>query len=195
MALECDLKQVFKPNIMKKQIMIINCLLVAFMLYGQQANVSSAVPTPKKTKERLFYIQKSSEKNTIVYDAKFDSKGNLVADNPVDVYWIAFEEGGIKKELGSLERHFIYGCTSEKLNNSKFDYKVTLAATDKRAIYLKQVSPYKVKAFIQIRGEHSIIDHVYVKFNDESYFTEIKYVEIFATDSSSNKKINERVYL
>ncbi len=46
-------------------------------------------PVPKPTFERLFYVQRSINHNTIVYDAVFAKEKELDKKNPIKIYWIS----------------------------------------------------------------------------------------------------------
>lgn len=53
---------------------------------------------------RLFYIQRNHNKNTVVYDANYKATGLLDQNKPINVYWIRYEEGGRSMELRAIEK-------------------------------------------------------------------------------------------
>lgn len=63
-------------------------------------------PIPKPTAKQLFYLQRTTNSNTIICDLNTDSKGQLIKDNPVHVYWIRYDEGGEKKRIKLYSRNF-----------------------------------------------------------------------------------------
>ena len=70
-------------------------------------------PKPPVTAERLFYVQRSQNTNTIVYDVNIDKNGKPNADEPVKVYWIRYADKGQQADLSYIQRKFAYGVNSK----------------------------------------------------------------------------------
>ena len=152
-------------------------------------------PIPDKTPLRLFYLQRSLNKNTIVYDACFDEKGNLNCENPVNIYWIRYEEKGQIMQLRYLDRYFAFGVSAEKLNNSNFNYKVTLVSFDKRSFYIKQIAPFKAVAYTMVNGKYLLLDHIFIQSDPDGLLTRAEYLEIYGSDQQTSKMEHERIIL
>ncbi len=166
--------------------------LFLFVFYGDIDNNLQNYPIPPKTKERLFYIQRNYNSNTIVYDANFDVNGKLVKDKPVDVYWIRYEENGQRMELRTFEKKFAFGVKAKKLSSSN-EYQIELAAYDKRKLLLRQVSVNKAIAYLKISGKMSILDHLYILADNSSWFPSVKYIELFGYDAETGAKTYEKI--
>lgn len=84
-------------------------VLVVGLLMGvvdSYANTAlDSFPIPKPTPKQLFYLQRTTNSNTIICDLNTDSKGQLIKDNPVHVYWIRYDEGE-KKRIKLYSRNF-----------------------------------------------------------------------------------------
>ncbi len=152
-------------------------------------------PVPRKTKNRLFYIQRNHNSNTIVYDANFDARGTLLHENPVKVYWIRFEEQGQTMELRTIEKILAYGVKCIPVNGKNNVYDVNLVATDKRHFTLKQTSPFKAAVFMKINGKEAILDHIYFYADESGLWPEVKYIEFFGSEPLTGKNLYEKLII
>jgi hypothetical protein len=76
-------------------------------------------PIPPASANRLFYIQRSSNANTVVYDANFLPNKSLNPSQPVHTYWIRFADNGQKEELNFIQRTLAYGLYTNKIKNEE----------------------------------------------------------------------------
>ncbi len=197
MAFECVSKLCFDKQriFMAKIISILLLCLVINNSFSQNKLNIHQFPDPERTPKLLFYIQRSLNKNTVIYDANFDKRGLLDIKKPIDVYWIRYAEEGQKMPLSFLEKQFAFGVTCKKLINSEYDYKVTIAAWGKRAIYIKQISPFKVIAFINIKGTYSILEHIFIGSDPEGRLNRAEYIEIYGLEQKTLIQNYERILL
>src|SRR5471030_1688469 len=73
-------------------------------------------PTPPESINRLFFVQRSSNINTIIYELN-DKGGKLDPENPIHVYWLRYAEKGQAEELNYIQRKFAYGLTTKPTGN------------------------------------------------------------------------------
>ena len=101
-------------------------LFCTFSLIGfsQSTTQNDNYPVPQRTYKSLFYIQRSHNKNTIVYDLNVSQDGKLISDAPIHPYWIRYEEGGVLQELSFIQRKYAYGLDYVPIDISKGSYKV-----------------------------------------------------------------------
>ncbi|MBI9065580.1 MAG: DUF4833 domain-containing protein, partial [Marinilabiliaceae bacterium] len=102
-------------------------------------------PVPDKTPAHLFYIQRSLNENTVIYEANFDDQGLLNKAHPIKVYWILYEEEGAVEELSYLERKFAYGVSHQTVDNKPDHHLIQLTACKSLRLLLKQTAPYSVE--------------------------------------------------
>ena len=87
------------------------------LLESHASAVLDSFPFPKTGPKQLFYLQRTTNSNTIICDLNTDANGQVIKDNAVHVYWIRYDEGGEKKELSYIEQTFAYGMKQEVLPN------------------------------------------------------------------------------
>ncbi len=173
------------------QITTILILILGFL--SSSINEKTNYPIPAKTVERLFYIQRNLNKNTIVYDANFDNDGNLIDKNPINVYWIRYEEDGRKMELRNIEKFFAYGvkCKSDKIIDKKFSVK--LVAYNNRELILIQHEPFKASINMLIDNKLSELCHIYIYADNSGFWPKVEYIELFGKELYSGKDIYEKI--
>lgn len=197
MVFECVSKLCFDKNgvFMTKIISILLFILVINNSYSNHKLNIHQFPEPERTPQLLFYIQRSLNKNTIIYDANFDKRGLLDIKNPIAVYWIRYDEEGQKMPLRFLEKKLAFGVTCEKLINSEYDYKVTIAAWSKKSIYIKQISPYKVIAYVNIKSTCSVLEHIFIGSDPDGRLNRVEYIDIYGLAKKTLTKIYERIMI
>lgn len=155
------------------------------------SNTDHQRPVPPKTRERLFYIQRTLNRNTIVYDANYDARGQLDKKQPVKVYWIRFEEGGVTMPLRTYEQEFVFGVDVTTKSEGEFEVKV--AAFKDRIVQLKQLAPFQAKAFTLINKQQAELEHIFVKADGYSVFSKVLYLELFGKKPNLEQSVYERV--
>lgn len=141
---------------------------------------------------RLFYIQRSANTNTIVYDANLLPNGNFDKENPINVYWIRYQEQGQKKELTWIQNLLAYGISSEPTNREN-DFDVWLVSYKKRKLKVGFDKQRKPLALIEINHKQAKLDHVFVKTEGSNLRPKVLYVEVFGKDVATGDDIYEKI--
>jgi len=168
-------------------------IILSILIISSSFTLNKNYPTPPKTNELLFYIQRNLNANTIIYDAVFDKNGKLDEKKPVTVYWIRYDEQGQKMKLRRLDRVFAYGVSSEKVKDGFF--KVKIVADESRDLWLKQRSPFKADLMTKINGELSVLDKIYVLADMSGIWPSVEYLEFFGKNAKTNKKIYQKILI
>jgi len=150
-------------------------------------------PVPKGIKHQLFYVQKTPNPNTIVYELNFSKSGQLDEENPVHVFWIRYKEAGQRAELSFIQRTFAYGIKSKMLGNGK--YELRFVSYKKKPLYLiKSQSDNQYHVYASIGQKFAILHRVYLKINSGGSFwsPNIEYIELKGIDPATGKEVVER---
>jgi len=157
-------------------------------LYQLPGNPYTALPVGIS---RLFYVQRSSNANTIVYELKLGSNGQPDQDEPVHPYWIRYTEGGKKEDLSYIQRKFAYGVNSKALGNGKYD--IRFVSYKKFPLTLMKGADGKYHIFATISQKQFIVNRIFVKIEGGSFWVpNVRYVEFKGTDPATGKEVTER---
>lgn len=141
---------------------------------------------------KLFYVQRDPNTNTIIYDLNYGSDGQLDTDNPVHVYWIKYNERSQKEELNFIQRKFAYGLVTKPLSNGKFD--VRFVSYKKYPLCLmKSATDNKYHIYATIAKKLAILNKIFLRIEGGTFwFPNVLYVELKGTDPITGKEIMER---
>jgi hypothetical protein len=179
-------------------------LLTAFCSYlpvskniDKPATKSTAVnsaedkfPVPPESVSRLFYMQRTANSNTIIYELNAPG-GKIDTENPLHVYWIRYAEKGQKEELSYIQRKFAYGVITKPLANDQFD--VRFVSYKKFPLLLMKANDGKYHIFATIAQKQIMLNRLFVKIEGGSFWLpNVVYVELRGTDQNTGREIIER---
>ncbi|HMH23433.1 MAG TPA: DUF4833 domain-containing protein, partial [Puia sp.] len=150
-------------------------------------------PVPPRTRDFLFYLQRTPNTNTIVCELN-EKNGSLDSDDPVHVLWIRYTEKRQREELTFLQRHFAYGIRSRPLGNDK--YELHFVPYKKLLLYLEK-SPVDNQhhVYTTIVGKQAILRRIFIKINPGGSFwsPNVEYLELRGTDPDDGKELMQRI--
>ena len=154
--------------------------------------VQDTFPVPKGITNQLFYLQRTTNTNTIVCELNMNNKGQLDEETPVHVFWIRYPEGGIRKELNYIQRVFAYGIKSQAQGNGI--YKLHFVSYKKQSLLLMP-SPKdnKYHVYATINQKQALLHRIFLKVEGGSFWSpNIVYMEMKGTDPVTGKELVER---
>jgi hypothetical protein len=156
------------------------------------ANPADRLPTPPDSPIRLFYIQRSSNANTVVYDANILANKKLNPKSPVHTYWIRYDEKGQKEELTTIQRTLAYGLYTDIIKSEPNAFEGYFLAYRKRKFVVKLNAQGLPIALFPINGKLQILKRVFVSVDESTILTTVNYIELFGKDQVTGKDIYER---
>lgn len=172
-----------------KTILLFSGLLLPAIFVAQ-----SSFPVPPATPQRLFYIQRTGNTNTIIYDANTISKGRAFdSKKPILVYWIRYADQGQTAPLNYLQRTLAYGVEVRPSGKPE-EYEFSFVSYSKRKLHLNIDPAGKPHALIAINGKQAWLNHVFVKMGEKKIglVPDVKYVELFGTDPQTGAAVYEK---
>ena len=171
--------------------MVTMLLLLSQLLLAQE---HSALPTPK-SKDLLFFLQRTPDANTVIYEVNYKNDGSIDPQVPVKGSWIRYEEKDKYKDLTNIEKKFAYGVKCRALGNGI--YEIRLAAYQKIPMYLmKAEGDQKYRIYIRDEGKNLLLKRIFVKVNGGSFwFPKVQYIDLFTVSSETGLEILKRISL
>jgi hypothetical protein len=153
---------------------------------------SLVFPVPPADHNRLFYIQRSSNINTLIYDLNIDKKtGKPDTETPVHPYWIRYNEKGQKEELNYIQRKFAYGLVTKPLGVDRYD--IRFVSYKKFPLTLMKGADGKYHIFASVAQKQIMLNYVFIKIEGGSFWLpNVIYVELKGIDPATGKEITER---
>ncbi|MFD2574588.1 DUF4833 domain-containing protein [Spirosoma soli] len=180
---------------MKSKIIPLLSLLTALFCHTPlpaQAR-GGTLPTPPASTHRLFYIQRSKDANTIMYDANLTPDGRLDPQKPVQVYWIRYADRGQREDLTAFQWQMAYGYKHKQLSSPAEAYDICLNAFKKRPIRIIHHQGKPV-AIAVINGRDAFLQKVFVQVDPASgWVPRVQYVDMFGIDPDIGQPVHERI--
>ncbi len=161
-------------------------------LYARKWEDSTRFPVPKG-ENLLFFLQRTKDANTVIYELNFKSSGVLDTENPVKTSWIRYTENGRRKELSAIEEKFAYGVVSRSSGGDQ--YEIRLAAYRKMPLLLKRsVADNKYHIFLTCGDKESLLTRVFVQVSGGSFWNpKVDYIDLTAKDITTGREFVHRI--
>lgn len=172
-----------------KKLLLVIIILANWVLPGLAQE--KVFPVPTGNSKQLFYLQRTSNTNTIVYELNLSSD-KLDANNPVQGYWIRYQEKGQREDLSYIQKKFAYGIRSKKIAENH--YELSFVSYKKYKMYLRQGIDKNFYVFTSINQKSAILTSIFVKINGGSFWSpNVEYVEITGLDPVTRAVMKERL--
>ena len=177
-----------KRDSLKNYAVAFSLIFTTYMINAQKEPV---FPIPQGNPRQLFYLQRTPNANTIVYELNYKN-GELDSNEPVHAFWIRYGERGQRAELSSIQRSFAYGIRSKFL--SRDNYELRFLSYKKAVMYLRKAPDKKYYVYVTINQKQAILYCIYLKISGGSFWSpNIEYAELKGTDPDTGTEVSERV--
>jgi hypothetical protein len=150
-------------------------------------------PIPPHTKRTLFYIQRSTNANTVMYELNVTGGKTINSKNPVDVYWLRYAEKGQKRDLNYIERVMAYGVNCKETGNGY--YTLNFVASKKKSLKIYIDETGQAHAEMNIANAPSRLEKIFVTATDNDWFPKVAYVEFFGINIATGKSSYEKMII
>ena len=140
-------------------------------------------PKPEENNQ-LFFIQRNQSHNAVVYNVNLTLDGYINLSNPIEIYWIKFDDNKIKTPLNTIQRAIAYGYKFEVITNEliKFNF-----VSHKKDFFLTKIKD-KYCVITKFEGENHILESFYVHADQFGAFPVINYVEAHVYNMEMDEK-------
>ncbi len=164
---------------------------VEHKIFIGEDSVFKGYPIPTED-HLLFYIQKSFNKNTVVYTLNVDKDGKINPSEPIKVFWRRYQEDGRIRDLSQIEKTFGYGVKSKPLKSKPNTYIFSIVALKEKNFVVTQNNG-KPFVITSINDKNAIIERVYIKAEHTKLMPKVFYLEVFGTDIKTRKPVYQRI--
>jgi hypothetical protein len=142
----------------------------------------ASYPVPSEDGQ-LFYIQRNLSQNSVIYCLNFTPDGLVNLSNPMNVYWIRYDNNNEVKPLNFIQQELAYGYKHDVISSDLIKFNFVCYAKD---FFITKVDGlYKVVS--SFNGENFIINRFFVHAEERGAFPVIHFVEIDLTHLTTGK--------
>ena len=139
---------------------------------------------------QLFYIQRSTNPNTIVYTARFNEDGNLDHDRPANAYWRRFNDDGERMALRAFERRFAFGMRVRRTDQPDA-WTVNAVAAPMFPMHLRQTGRFKAEVLTRVGGRMVQPVYCFVDVDETGFFPRVTGISMHGIDPQTARAVSE----
>ena len=137
---------------------------------------------------QVFYLQRSQNRNTIVYAAQFNPDGSLKS-TPINAYWRRYEEKNQTKKLKTIERLFAYGVTSRAKRGADNVWNIDFVALDILRAEMRQSGPFHAALWASINNREYKLIYGFLDLDRSGFITKVERLHLYTFDPVSEKYV------
>lgn len=152
-------------------------------------------PIPPETPTRLFFIQRSTNPNTVVYEARLRADGKLDTEQPIDAYWLRYATTGERRALNFTERNFAYGPIAEPDagETAGASWAVRFAGYGGRDIRLRMDANGRPVLLAQVAGRRARLVSSYLHVEEGRWWPSVTAADVYGVDLATGAALHERI--
>lgn len=167
--------------------------MLLFVLVGFTSD--NDFPVPTGINNMLFYVQRSLNKNTIIYQLNTNKDGEVNEEEPIKIYWVNYAGKGDSEPLNYIQRKYAYGVSVRLIDAEKKTFSFNFVSYKKQVLYLiKSPVDKKYKVLSYFNNKLVIVNHVYIHIEGGAFWTpKVRYIDVSVKDPIKNEDFTERV--
>jgi hypothetical protein len=160
----------------------------------QSRKTRDTFPVPDSNPKMLFYLQRSLDINTIVYEANYMNDGTLFEEMPVNIYWIDYEHKARRSSLTKAQRKYAYGIKGKLQGPEKAHYLINIVSYKKVNIFLKPgEKDKKYAAYVIINGKPAILKRIFINIIGGTPISpKIAFIQLEGIDLRTSASVREQ---
>jgi hypothetical protein len=140
----------------------------------------------------LLYVERSRDKDIIVYSANLNEAGNLISENPINIYWLRRAQNNQTEPLTLVQKKYGYGL--QFLESSQQSIVFSFISFSNKTFELRKDETGVFRVFTHCGNREMMVNSLFVHFNNDSFwFPKIGRVDLHATDISTRSLVVERL--
>lgn len=170
--------------------------LIVFACLGFVSGDNGGMPVPSGINNMLFYVQRSLNKNTLIYQLNVNDKNELNETEPIKIFWKNYATNGSTEPLNYVQKKYAYGIESHLSDKEKKIFAFHFVSYKKQILYLAKTSDKKYHVFSYFGGKLIVVQRIYIQINGGSFWTpKVKYIEVSGTDPVKNESVSEKIVI
>jgi hypothetical protein len=141
----------------------------------------------------LFKIDRSKDKNVVLYDINLTETGQLHSKKPITYYWVKNEKKGNIEALTWIQKKYAYGLNYIAITNEFATFQ--FVSYDKLTFTLKKANDKKYHIFTKFDDVLVKIKYVFVQIDGGTFWIpNVTEVKIYATEVKTGKETIKTIY-
>ena len=176
-------------------IAILFLMCVSFQSEPTSKKDKKVFPKPENIENMLFYVQRTMNINTLIYELNLDENKELNPTDPIKIHWINYATDKSSDALNYVQRKYAYGIDIKLIDAEKKSYCFNFVSYKKKKLYLiKSTIDNKYHVFCDINNRLVTLDRIFIQIEGGSFWVpHVRYIDISGKDLTKNEDVAERV--
>lgn len=141
------------------------------------------------TSKELFTLARNKNANIVKYAVRTTKDGRLLANEPIEAYWLMNAENGRREALTWTERNLAYGFSVSDVTSD--GCRLRLGACSQRVVRVSRVNGAFV-ARLDVARQPATLQSIYVHADEGALLPSVRYVQLTGV-TASGQRVSERV--
>jgi hypothetical protein len=141
----------------------------------------------------LFFLQRSTNANTIVYAANIAKPGHLDTKKPLDIFWRRYEDDGGRRPLGFFERTMAYGASPRPVPGRPNEFDANIVSFPEISFRISVDQSGEPEAVMLIGARRARLVSAYVQVDESGFIPELVFMDIYGIDKSDGRVLHEHL--
>ncbi|KXK37601.1 MAG: CDP-alcohol phosphatidyltransferase [Bacteroidetes bacterium OLB9] len=145
--------------------------------------------------ELLFYIQRSQNYNTVIYEINMLPGHTLNLNKPISISWLKHTNGEFedKQPLNYIQKKLAYGYQHRIISEDLIEFRIV--SCEALRFFIAKNKNNRFRVFFNDNGENIELISVFVYAEDLGVFPQVKSAEIFGRYSTSGASFYKKIVL
>ena len=183
-------------HLKSKNFIALGMLFLLFTSFINDSGKEKKVfPKPERTPTLLFYVQRTFNTNTILYELNVDDKGQIDIKEPVKMHWVNYATNGSSEPLNYIQRKYAYGLDTKLTDAEKKSYILNFVSYKKKQLYLmKSATENRYDVYMEINHKLVILNRIFIQIEGGTFWVpKVKYLEVTGKDVTKGEDVVERI--
>jgi len=189
--------KVSKMRVSLKSLLVLGIMFLLFTSFinDPSGKEKKVFPKPERTKSLLFYVQRTFNTNTLMYEINEDATGQLDIKEPIKIHWVNYATNGSSEGLNYIQRKYAYGLDIKLTDAEKKSYVFNFVSYKKKQLYLiKSLTENRYDVYMEINHKLVVLNSIFIQIEGGSFWVpKVKYLEVTGKDVTKGEEVVERI--
>ena len=153
----------------------------------------TASPTAPNDPNQLFYLQRSTNSNTIVYAANLAKPGQLDPKSPLDIFWRRYMDDGGRKGLSFIERTLAYGSSPRPVAGHPDQFDASIVSLPEIKFRIGIDANGNPEATVQMGDHLARLVSAYAKIDESGLIPKLVFLDIYGIDKVTGRVLHQHL--
>ncbi len=152
-------------------------------------------PVPNGKENMLFYVQRTFNKNTLIYELNLTKHNTVNVVEPVKIYWVNYATDGKEEQLNYIQKKYAYGLEHQMTDLVKQTFCLNFVSYKKQLLYLiKNERTQKYGIYTKVNKTTIRVERIFVNIEGGSFwFPKVTHILLSGVNAANGEPVTEKI--